>query len=106
MLQLPAPPAPPSVMVVHDGFNPIPFIMLFGLIIGLFVLVRPLIRAWAHRLDGRSSDAKLVDAVNDMHARLDEVEQLHSRVAELEERLDFTERLLTQQREPSRLPLE
>lgn len=106
MLQVPVPPAPPSVMVVHDGFNPIPVIMLFGLLIALFVLLRPLVRAWAGRLEGRSADGKLIDAVNDMQARLDDMEQLHSRVAELEERLDFTERLLSQQREPSRLPPE
>jgi tetrahydromethanopterin S-methyltransferase subunit G len=35
--------------------------------------------------------------------RLAEVDALHGRVAELEERLDFTERLLAQSREPDRL---
>jgi hypothetical protein len=36
--------------------------------------------------------------------RLAELEQVHARVMELEERLDFTERLLAQQRDPARLP--
>ena len=39
----------------------------------------------------------------DLRARLDDSDALRGRVAELEERLDFTERLLTQQREAERL---
>lgn len=39
-----------------------------------------------------------------MEDRLSELEQVHVRVMELEERLDFTERLLAQQRDPVRLP--
>lgn len=35
----------------------------------------------------------------DIH-RLDEMDQVHARLAEVEERLEFTERLLTRQRQP------
>ena len=40
------------------------------------------------------------DEIADLHARVAELEQVQGRVLELEERLDFTERLLVQQREP------
>jgi hypothetical protein len=39
-----------------------------------------------------------------LRARVQELEVLQGRMTELEERLDFTERLLVQQREPGRLP--
>jgi predicted nuclease with TOPRIM domain len=40
----------------------------------------------------------------DMRQRLEELEQVERRLAELEERLEFTERLLIRQREAARLP--
>jgi hypothetical protein len=45
-----------------------------------------------------------VDRVEELEARLGELEQMQYRVADLEERLDFAERLLGQQREQERLP--
>ena len=39
----------------------------------------------------------------DVEGRLAELETLHARVAELEERVDFSERLLAQQREPAQI---
>lgn len=39
----------------------------------------------------------------DVQARLAELDEMKHRLAELEERADFTERLLAQQREPERL---
>ncbi|HSB54210.1 MAG TPA: hypothetical protein VLD58_07625 [Gemmatimonadales bacterium] len=39
-----------------------------------------------------------------LRARLAELEPLEARMAELEERLDFAERMLVQQREADRLP--
>jgi hypothetical protein len=39
-----------------------------------------------------------------MRAEIDELRNLPPRMAELEERLDFAERMLTQQREGARLP--
>lgn len=39
------------------------------------------------------------DEIADLQARVAELEQVQGRVLELEERLDFTERLLVQQRE-------
>ncbi len=40
----------------------------------------------------------------DLQARLAELDQLKQRVGELEERVDFTERLLARHREGERLP--
>ncbi len=49
--------------------------------------------------DGGERD-RLLD---DVHARLGELDQLKQQVAELEERLDFTERVLAKQRDAERL---
>jgi tetrahydromethanopterin S-methyltransferase subunit G len=48
-------------------------------------------------------DAALRADVEQLHQRLGEVDAMQGRMAELEERLDFTERLLAQSREPDRL---
>lgn len=41
--------------------------------------------------------------LDDVHVRLDELDQLRQRVSELEERVDFAERLLAKQRETPRI---
>jgi Tfp pilus assembly protein PilN len=68
------------------------------------IVLWPLVRALARRLEGRGGqDAALRGEVEQLHQRLGEVDQLQARIAELEERLDFTERMLAQSREPDRL---
>lgn len=52
---------------------------------------------------GRVPDA-LHEELAEMRARLDDGEQARERIAELEERLDFAERMLAQQREQGSLP--
>jgi tetrahydromethanopterin S-methyltransferase subunit G len=42
-------------------------------------------------------------ALEDLQGRLDQLDQLTQRLSELEERVDFTERLLAKQREGQRL---
>lgn len=44
------------------------------------------------------------NGMNDLHARVAELEAQQGRMAELEERLDFAERLLAEQRSPTQLP--
>jgi hypothetical protein len=62
----------------------------------LFLLSKTEIgRAIADRIRGESAGAD--------PALLEEVDRLRIQVAELHERVDFTERLLAQQREPERL---
>ena len=50
----------------------------------------------------RAPDQPELDALNDLRLRLGELDQLQARVGELEERVDFTERLLATQREDQR----
>lgn len=58
------------------------------------------------RLEGQkpAPSEQLEAELADLRARLDEAEAARGRITELEERLDFAERLLAQQREHSRLP--
>ena len=54
-------------------------------------------------LQGTGELQRLTEEVESLRARMGEVEGQQHRLAELEERLDFTERLLAQSREPDRL---
>jgi len=70
----------------------------------VLVLRGPLGKAWARRIEGPGAPGTAAQAeLEDLRARLEEVEQQVGRVHELEERLDFAERLLAQAREPERL---
>jgi len=63
------------------------------------------VRGLARRIEAKSAPATPApEELQAIHERLAETEALEARVAELEERLDFAERLLAQQREPERLP--
>jgi hypothetical protein len=76
-----------------------------GFFAAVVLITYPLIRALARRLEGRSApDPALTAEVEDLRARVAELEQHQGRMHELEERIDFTERLLAQQREQARLP--
>jgi hypothetical protein len=56
----------------------------------------PIGKALARRIEGPTSDGNLAALRN-------EVDTMSERVADLEERLDFTERLLSQERERPRI---
>ena len=61
-------------------------------------------RAFGRRLEGKgNADAALRAEVEQLHARLGEMDSLQARVVELEERVDFAERLLAQAQQPARL---
>ena len=62
--------------------------------------------AFARRLEGqRTGDLDaLADQVEDLRLRVEDGEATRTRIVELEERLEFTERMLAQQRDVSRLP--
>ena len=64
----------------------------------IFVL-KPLIRAFSRRIEGRAADAALQTEVDHLRERVADVEPLQRRLLELEERLEFTERLLAQRRD-------
>ena len=103
----PAPPAPPvfdgTVMIGHnEGPSVIVFLALFA-VIGM--VLWPLVRALARRLEGRGVPTGLETEIDELRSRLQELELSQPRMAELEERLDFTERLLAQQAENARAAL-
>jgi hypothetical protein len=98
----PVPPTPPSaqfdpnLIFMNDGGSPFVLMMLVAALAAAVIILWPLVRAFARRLEGKGGDAALRAEVEQLHHRLGEVDLLHSRVAELEERVDFTERLLAQ----------
>ncbi len=65
------------------------------------VALGPIGRAIARRIEGR--DPGPAD-LRDVEVRLGTLEHQAQRVQELEERLDFTERMLAQRQEVARLP--
>jgi hypothetical protein len=85
-------------------------IPLAGMAIGV-ILVYPIVRTAVRLVErrfigGATPSKELAEVREDLHAlhdRLDALEQGDSRVAELEERVDFAERMLAQQRETPRL---
>lgn len=115
VVQVPNPPQPPDVSVIVaqppdlPPFPPFPAggppeaVFIAGvLIVGIIVagiVFGPLLRAYARRIEGKGADAQLAAEVDQLRIRVAELESVQHRVAELEERVDFSERLLTQGRE-------
>ncbi|HWP36182.1 MAG TPA: hypothetical protein VNL18_01390 [Gemmatimonadales bacterium] len=78
--------------------------MAVGVILGL-----PIIKAIVRRIERRPDELAGVESqalraeLAELKRRLETVDELAGRVGEIEERMDFAERLLTQQRESGRL---
>ena len=97
------PPIPPIPEVVIHGssfWSSLPpglsLIIAIAMVAAGVVVLWPIVRALARAIDART-DRRLsmgVD-VERLQERVAELEALHPRLAELEERLDFTERMLT-----------
>ncbi len=107
-------PAPlPDIPPIHDFPSP-PFwvtmppeavtLIVLGIVAGGVIVLWPLMRALARRLEGRPAvDPAMLAEMEQMRIRMGDLEQLSHRMADLEERLDFAERLLSQNREVPRL---
>jgi tetrahydromethanopterin S-methyltransferase subunit G len=68
------------------------------------IILGPIAWALARRLGRKADpDSALRAEVEQLHTRLSEMDSLQSRLIELEERVDFTERLLAQVQQPARL---
>lgn len=63
----------------------------------------PLARGWARRLEGRGADRPDSAEFDELRARVADLESQVARVHELEERVDFTERLVARQRDAARV---
>lgn len=102
-LQIPLPTTPVSHGPGPGLSDAAAVIMVLAILSTALVLMWPLMRALARRLDGGvSKDLQL--EVDVLRSRLQQLEDGQARMAELEERLDFAERMLAQSREPDRLP--
>ena len=78
-------------------------IMVLALLCTVGMLLWPLVRALARRLESGGRNAQLEGELDALRERLQHLEQSQARMGELEERVDFAERLLAQNREPDRL---
>jgi Tfp pilus assembly protein PilO len=109
LLQAPTPPMPPTPQFDPNLFfmntdGPAVVMIVVAVMVAFTIVLWPLARALARRLEGRGTvDTALRAEVEQLHQRLGEVDVLQAKVAELEDRLDFAERLLAQSREPDRL---
>ena len=85
-----------------DGLGDLAFWLAVGFgALGFFF--GPIGRALGRRLEGRKATAVDEQRMHELEARVAELEQSQARLAEVEERLDFNERLLSQQRDAARL---
>jgi len=100
------PPVPPPVPSIPMQLDPPAIVMLVLLItVAVTLICWPIARAIARRLEGKPSvTPALQGELDQLHHRLVDVDLLQQRVAELEERLDFTERLLARGEGQATLP--
>jgi hypothetical protein len=108
MLALQAvPPVPPgsemSVTGSLEGIAAVVLLLGAGLI--LAALIWPLIRALARRIEGGAPSPEMQVELDGLRERVRQLEDMPVRMAELEERVDFTERIVAKGREPDRLQL-
>ena len=116
LAQLPTPPTPPLAPEIgHMVFQtPPPWVTMppgaivlitLGVFAACAVVLFPLFRAIARRIEGKGADHELRAELEELRNRVQELESSQLHVAELEERVDFAERLLSQQqRSADRLP--
>ena len=82
-------------------------VLIFGGGSAFLLAISPIGRAIADRIRSRppaGSEESLGRVQETQQAILDDLETMRQELTELQERLDFTERLLAQQRDPTRLP--
>src|SRR5512143_1922850 len=99
----PIPPVPPipEIQVLPPWMVMPPqmvALITIAIVAGVALVLYPIARAIARRLEGRGMSPALLQQVDELRERVRDLESSQHRVAELEERLDFTERLLAQRR--------
>jgi uncharacterized protein involved in exopolysaccharide biosynthesis len=77
---------------------------VIAMLTAITIILGPITWALARRLGRKENpDSALRAEVEQLHTRLAEMDSLQLRLVELEERVDFTERLLAQAQQPARL---
>lgn len=104
----PAPPPPPDPFVMVSSGPPASEIFAIiavtaALLIGAVLILGPLARALARRIEGRGHAGLQPEELEHLRERAADVDDLRTRVMELEERLDFAERMLAQRPQESAL---
>ena len=100
----PSPPFDPNLIFLNDGGPPLVLMIVIAALAATVIILWPIMRAFGRRLEGKGAvDPVLRGEVDQLQMRLADVDTLHARITELEERVDFTERLLSQAQQPSRL---
>jgi hypothetical protein len=103
--EIPSPPFDPNLIFLNDGGPPAIVMIVFLALLATTVILWPVMRALARRLDGKgAADPALHAEIEHLQQRLGEVDLLQQRVAELEERIDFTERMLARAQTQAALP--
>ncbi|HEX2265976.1 MAG TPA: hypothetical protein VHH14_06815 [Solirubrobacterales bacterium] len=108
MQEPPVPPLPPqapgSELSVSGSLEDMAaVVLLLGVGLILATLVWPLIKAIARRIEGRAANAEVQAELEGLRERVRQLEEMQPRMLELEERVDFTERIVAKGREPDRL---
>jgi hypothetical protein len=105
---IPAPPIPPqapgsemSISGSLEDMAAVVFLLGVGLI--LAGLIWPLIKAFAKRIEAGAAGAEVQAELDGLRERVRHLEEMQPRMLELEERVDFTERIVAKGREPDRL---
>src|SRR3954464_223275 len=94
-----APPFDPNLIFLTGG-PPLVLMIVLAALTATVIILWPIMRAFGRRLEGRgTADAAVKAEIEHLPVRLGEVDSLQARVLELEERVDFTERLLSQTHE-------
>jgi hypothetical protein len=93
----PTPPFDPNLIFLNDGGPPVVLLIVIAALAATVIILWPIMRAFGRRLEGKGAvDPALRGDVDQLQMRLAEMDTLHARITELEERVDFTERLLAQ----------
>src|SRR4051794_34849532 len=95
MLQGPVPPTPPQVpfdpnliFMNHGGPPGSVLLIIIAALTATVIILWPIMRAFGRRLEGRgAADPALQADVEQVHARLAEMDTLQARISELEERV-------------------
>jgi Tfp pilus assembly protein PilO len=100
----PTTPLPPTGISPHVQEEVLIAAVIMVISVAAVFLFKPLIAAIARRIEGRGAETALRGDVEQLREQINDLDPLRNRVHELEERIEFTERLLAQRREQDLLP--